>query len=115
MVSQQDFIDIAFKYISIEYALSTINCTIILIDTRSIFNFTDLIPRHAVDIQLRFTIYDSDFTIVERKLEVSKYNHTFYTNFSNSKVPRIVYKIKDLFLTTNCFILFKATISHLKI
>ena len=41
-------VDMAFHNDNIEYALSTINCTIILINTRYRYKFT-LIPRHAVD------------------------------------------------------------------
>ena len=83
-----------------EYALQRINCIIILISNVQPLHIpikscmVMLSPRHAVDIQLRFTRYNLDFTIKEKKLEVSKKNLTFFRKFSEPKIPRLMFKNK---------------------
>ena len=85
-------IDITFSddYI-FEYGLSRVNCAIILISTAQSCSFT-LIPKQSVDIQLKFTIYNSDFIIVAKTLELSKDNPSSFGNYSEPKVPRLMSK-----------------------
>ena len=89
----------------IKYALKEVRCIIILISNVQSVHHKDckvvLTPRHAVDIQLRYVLYKSDFTIVEKKLEASKKHLTFFNNFSEPTVPRLIPKNKIIGLLKN--------------
>ena len=93
--------------IEITYALKGIDCIIILIsNVQSVHGLVQhcvlvLTPSHAVDIQLRYTIYNSDFEIVEHKLEHSEEHLTFFRNFSEPTVPRLMNKKKKVVALKN--------------
>ena len=89
----------------IEYALKEVRCSIILISNvksvKSEYCKVVLTPRHAVDIQLRYVLYKSDLKIVEKKLEASKKHLSFFKNFSEPTVPRLMPKNKIIGLLEN--------------
>ena len=80
----------------IEYTLKEVRCSIILISNVQSLHHRSckvvLTPRHAVNIQLRYVLYNSDLRIVEQKLEASKKHLTFFNNFSEPTVPRLIPK-----------------------
>ena len=82
-----------------EYSLKGINCIIVLLsnlDLQHIFRKScdiTLNPRHAVNIQLRFIRYNSDFNIVGKKLEFSKSNLLSLENSVNQQYQEVCSKI----------------------
>ena len=88
-----------------EYALYGVNCVIILLSNTHYFYdieekncYITLTPGHPIDIQLRFTRYYSDFSILEKALVISKNNNISFGNLSKPAVPRIVPKKKLFYL-----------------
>ena len=90
---------------NIEYALKEVRCIIILISNLQSAHHKDckvvLTPRHPVDIQLRYVLYKSDLRIVEKKLEANKKHLTFFNNFSDPTIPKLMPKNKIIGLLKN--------------